>query len=70
MPGWARLSAADTLLAAGRDDDARTELASAERLLTEAGETRGVALCLAHPAALRARKGAVKGCILRGSAAA
>jgi predicted ATPase/DNA-binding SARP family transcriptional activator len=55
MPGWTRLTAADTLLAADRGDDARAELARAERLLAEAGETRGVALCLAHPAAKSAQ---------------
>jgi predicted ATPase/DNA-binding SARP family transcriptional activator len=51
FPGWGLLAAADALFAGGRESEARDTLARAERVLRAAGETRGVALCLAHPAA-------------------
>jgi tetratricopeptide (TPR) repeat protein len=50
LPGWAWLSAADALLAAGDETRARAGFVRAERLLVRAGDTRGLALCRANAA--------------------
>jgi hypothetical protein len=56
FPGWGLLAAADALLNVGRTAEARATLARAEHTLRAAGETRGVALCEAHPAAKSAQR--------------
>jgi hypothetical protein len=56
FPGWGLLAAADALLNVGRTAEARATLVRAERTLRAAGETRGVALCAAHPAAKSAQR--------------
>ncbi len=49
LAGWAWLAAADALLATGEVNPAHAGLERAERLLTRAGDTRGLVLCLEHP---------------------
>jgi predicted ATPase/DNA-binding SARP family transcriptional activator len=56
FPGWGLLTAADVLLNVGRNTEARATLARAECTLLAAGETRGVDLCQAHPAAKSAQR--------------
>jgi hypothetical protein len=58
VPGWGLLAAADTLAGVDRIAEASAVLARAERMLRACGETRGVALCRAHPAAKPAQRGA------------
>ena len=53
VPGWGLIAAADALLAVGRDAEARATIGRAERVLAASGETRGAALCRAHPAAAK-----------------
>jgi predicted ATPase/DNA-binding SARP family transcriptional activator len=56
VPGWGLLAAADVLLGAGRDADARAAVGRAERVLDACGDTRGAELCREHPAAKAAQR--------------
>lgn len=57
FPAWGLLAAADGLLNAGHDVEARSAVERALRIFTAAGVTPGIALCLDHPAAKTAQRG-------------
>jgi predicted ATPase/DNA-binding SARP family transcriptional activator len=56
LPGWAWLTAADVCHSLGDSAAAKRSMERAERILLKAGDTRGVALCRAHPAAKTAQR--------------
>jgi tetratricopeptide (TPR) repeat protein len=56
LTGWPWLAAADAYLAVGDDENARTSIQRAERMLVAAGDPRGTVYCREHPAAKSAQR--------------